>query len=179
MTEREYQAALQYLPYVLEAREKYGIQSHLIYGVMSRESRCGLALDKNGKGDNGHGHGLMQIDDRSHAKFIRSGKWKDPRENILYGVYVLVWGIDYMRRAGVADYLRAGIACYNRGPKVLSDIRAGLDCDAKTTGGNYSTDVLQRAEWFRARLFPPVEKIEPVPVLPPEIIPTHKELTLR
>ena len=39
--------------------------------------RFGLALDEDGLGDAGHGHGEMQIDDRSHAAFVLREGWQD------------------------------------------------------------------------------------------------------
>ena len=56
---------------------QYQIPPALIAGIGSRESHWGLALSPvgpTGTGDNGHGRGLMQIDDRWHKDFIESEK---------------------------------------------------------------------------------------------------------
>jgi hypothetical protein len=42
------------------------------------------------------------------------------------------------------------VAAYNCGATAtLNAIQAGLDVDAKTTGKDYSKDVLNRAGWFQ------------------------------
>ena len=41
-------------------------------------------------GDGGFGYGLMQADLRSFPDWIKTGKWKDPREGIIKGAEVLM-----------------------------------------------------------------------------------------
>ena len=50
---------------------------YVLMAIDSRESRFGVLLDEDGLGDGGHGHGEMQIDDRSHKAFCASGRWRD------------------------------------------------------------------------------------------------------
>src|SRR5262245_9985936 len=68
-----------------------GICPFLIAAVMDRESQGGEALssgEASGTGDNGHGRGLMQIDDRSHKDFLKASLdggeplWQLPEFNI-------------------------------------------------------------------------------------------------
>jgi hypothetical protein len=40
----------------------------------------------------------MQIDDRAFPQFTSTGKWKDPRENILFGCKVLADNRAFMQR---------------------------------------------------------------------------------
>lgn len=168
ITDQEFNAAMRWIEYVAEASVEHKIPAHLILGVMSRESACGLKLtpkgDPAGTGDfvprggrlppdgKGFGRGLMQIDYDAHP-FARTGNWEDPRENILYGAGVLAQSIRYMRQRGAVDEVRAGLCGYNRGPgKVWQDMVRGYDCDRFTTGRNYGTDTLIRARLFILKL---------------------------
>jgi hypothetical protein len=142
---------------IKEAARKGDWPPETIAGIMSRESRCGLALlpkkpggNPAGTGDGGHGRGLMQIDDRAHEAFIDSGKWRDPKENIIYAVEVLNQSYRYLKKKTdlQGDDLRAAaIAGYNCGAgNVLRSVDEGESWDARTTGGDYSEDVLARSE---------------------------------
>gem|GEM_PF-3058569 len=162
----EINAALQYASDIEDAAQKHGIPAEYICGVGSRESLWGLALRPKGPAGTGDwaprngrmppdglgwGRGLMQIDYASHP-FAQTGDWRDPAANIAYGGDILGQNYDYFRRArypGV-DPLRAAIAAYNCGiGNVEHAIHAGEDVDARTTGRNYSQDVLRRAAMFK------------------------------
>jgi murein DD-endopeptidase MepM/ murein hydrolase activator NlpD len=134
----------QWMPYVLASARKYGLEPALILGIMAVETG-----GKNVIGDQGHGHGLMQIDDRSHGAWLDShANGLDPESNIDYACSLLRSNID---RFG--GDIRAGVAAYNAGPR---GAQRGIDDsgnpDQYTTGGNYSARVLERAAPFRAQL---------------------------
>jgi hypothetical protein len=147
-----------YKPLIEEAAARYSwLRPSVIAGIGSRESHWGRLLSPagpSGTGDLGHGRGLMQIDDRFHIPFINSGKWRDPRENIQYGINeVLAKNYDYLDRntnlQGI-ELLRGALASYNAGlGNVLDAVSQGLDVDYYTTGQDYSADVLMRAGWFQ------------------------------
>jgi len=156
----------QYHPIVLAAAALHNLDWWVIAGLGSRESHWGLALipkGPGGSGDGGHGLGLMQIDSRSH-EFARTGPWSDAEKNIEYGCQVLRQSLEVIKRrctnslgeAAVKYYqpdmlISYGLAAYNAGPlAVLTAIREGRDCDSCTTGGDYSSDVLNRAGWFQS-----------------------------
>ncbi len=162
----EIREALQYAEEVAAASQKQGIPEEYIYGIGSRESVWGLALHPKGPagaGDwaprNGRmppdglgwGRGLLQIDYASHP-FAQTGDWRDPSANIAYGSDLLGQNLDYFRRAnhpGI-DPLRAAIAAYNCGVgNVERAIQEGEDVDARTTGRNYSADVIRRAGIYK------------------------------
>lgn len=121
------------------------------------------------KGDNGHGAGLMQIDDRSFPEFTSSTKWKDARLGILKGAEVLMqkWN-DLQKNAGktlkVKTYSFKGpyvsgvtaqqiaIAAYNSGRWAAYHYTKGRHPDYGTTGKDYSADVMARARVFRELL---------------------------
>lgn len=176
--------ANKYLPWINEAAKKYSFQPSVIAGVASRESHWGLALNPEGPegtGDfaernpklparhgklppdgRGFGRGLMQVDFDWH-EFARTGKWMDPRENILYGCKILADCLRFMSSSGnprvdaglghdfpERETLRAVLAAYNAGSsRTIQAIREGVDVDINTSGHNYSADVLNRAGWFQ------------------------------
>ena len=140
----------------------FGIDPLLIAAIMDRESLGGDALapkGPKGKGDGGHGHGLMQIDDRSHAAFLSAKSatgaplWQEPWANILYGAQLLKQNLNRFASEALA------VAAYNCGPgnvrAALKTVPAGAleseiiaAVDRRTAGGNYSKDVLARRKKF-------------------------------
>lgn len=149
-----------YLPFIEAAAKKAGVPVSVICGIGSRETEWGLspALDKpgpGGKGDHGHGRGLMQIDDRFHA-FARTGKWDDAEANILYAAKVLISSRAYIKKRYSLTpqaLLQATVAAYNCGAgNVSKALKRGLDVDFFTTGRDYSKDVFSRAGWFQEQL---------------------------
>lgn len=148
---------------LLQAARESGTDPFVLAAIMERESRSGEALDPAGRGDGGHGHGLMQIDDRSHQAWLATGVWRDPLQNIRYGAKVLKENLVFFARPGVGredprplqgqELLQAAVAAYNTGAaNVLRSIKAGKHPDATTAHANYSQDVLQRAEALRLRV---------------------------
>lgn len=121
------------------------------------------------KGDNGHGAGLMQIDDRSFPEFTNSTKWKDARLGILYGAKVLREKWDDLQKtagkslkfkgnsftgprvSGVAAQ-QIALAAYNSGRAAAYYYAKRNNPDLGTTGKDYSSDVMQRARVFRELL---------------------------
>ena len=125
----------------------------VLAGIDSRESHMGLALDEDGLGDAGHGHGEVQIDDRSHVGFCASGAWRDLGASLDYVHHnVIIPAYNYLAdRFGYfgQDYARlfwGAVAAYNCGPgNVVRAAARGQDPDSRTAGGDYSADVRNRA----------------------------------
>jgi hypothetical protein len=148
----------------------------LLASVLDRESLGGEALTPKGPagtGDFGHGRGLMQIDDRAHAAFLQevlddgTPAWAHPAHNILYGAGVLREALNYFSKPFLAlpesVAYAAGIAAYNCGPSNVrrallevpafsAEVRYLAAVDSRTTGRNYSADVLRRRAAFLAQL---------------------------
>ncbi len=148
-----------YLLFIEKSAGQAGVAPSVICGIGSRESEWGLstALDKpgpGGKGDHGHGRGLMQIDDRSH-EFARTGKWDDAEANILYAAKVLNSSRAYITKRFSLQgnaLLRAVLAAYNCGPgNVAKALTKGRDIDYYTAGRDYGKNVLERAGWFQGQ----------------------------
>jgi hypothetical protein len=117
--------------------------------MMWREDNGGDWLDKDGLGDGGHGHGLMQIDDRYHAAFLAKKNaqgvflWKIAYENIKYALEsIYLPDLAYFKGDRKLAY-----AAYNGGRgRVANAVAHGLDPDSVTTGKNYGKDVWKRRE---------------------------------
>lgn len=150
-------------PLFAAAEIAYGVPCELLAAVCDRESLGGDALrpaGPGGVGDGGHGHGIMQIDDRSHGGFCGAKDdtgaplWADPAMSIMYGARLLA----RLAKASSADWDIA-IAAYNcglrRAKQVLSALPQGVGevekiaaLDRMTTGGNYVSDVRRRCQSF-------------------------------
>lgn len=154
--EKEFDLCRELKSLILASAQKHDWRPEIIAGILSRESRFGLLLDDEGKGDSGHGHGLMQIDDRSFGAWLAGHDWADPQVNIEMGVRILTDKYNYLNNKGLLNNMseveaeRAAVAAYNCGEgNVRKVIEAGDDIDARTAGRNYSADVLARAEQFK------------------------------
>jgi hypothetical protein len=117
----------------------------LLAAIMDVESRFGDALTPPGpagKGDGGHGHGLMQIDDRTHGTFLAqkmpdgTPKWANPYENVKYAANVYKTAFEYFRKnpvAGATVEVKAGGSTNKRGVPagVYRDVRPLSESDAR------------------------------------------------
>lgn len=74
----------------LDVAARYQMYPFLLAALGQQESRCGDALDANGTGDGGHGHGIMQIDDGTWAPWLASNDWRNPVVNITKGADIWV-----------------------------------------------------------------------------------------
>jgi len=87
------------------------------------------------------------VDKRHHTP--QGGPRSD--ENILQGANILKKSIDGVKKKhpdwSEKDQLQGGIAAYNFGVKNVQTV-SGID--KGTTGGNYSQDILKRADFYRA-----------------------------
>jgi hypothetical protein len=183
-------------PYLADFREAALLEGEdvaLIAAICLRETLAGWARgyepkgSSNGRGDGGHGFGLLQIDDRGpyrhlpkecpEASPMLQARWacavlRDARLEL-----VAALGADF-ERAPV--YEAATVACYNAGsPAVIRCLRRGQHPDHATTDGadadrdgDYASDVLRRRDVVRALL----AGLEPVPPRPlPDFSPVPAE----
>lgn len=152
---------------ICAAAVKHGVPAAVLAGIIARESHAGAALDSRGRGDDGHGHGLTQIDDRSFPAWCAAWRevWIGAEHSLGAGITAIEKGAEvlaeklrYLRahydggsamRPDMleAELLHAAVAAYNAGEtRVARALRKGLPFDTLTTGGDYSADVLARAE---------------------------------
>ncbi|XP_032399652.1 lysozyme g isoform X1 [Etheostoma spectabile] len=127
----------------------YGIDPALIAAIISRESRAGNTLD-NGWGDFHNAWGLMQVDvNPNGGGHIARGAW-DSEEHLCQATEILVYFIGRIRHKfphwSTEQQLKGGIAAYNMGD---GSIDSYDNVDGCTTGGDYSNDVVARAQWYR------------------------------
>jgi hypothetical protein len=123
-----------------------------VVGAMaSRESNAGDSLDSGGRGDSGHGHGIMQIDDRSHAAWIRKNDWQDPATNICRGTEIFKDNIVRRNIENPEHAIRVGLNEYNTGGSAYTEYRNNNNTpiDTGTEGNNYGKDTLLRAEYLK------------------------------
>lgn len=143
------------------AAKAYEFPTSLLMAIASRETNM-----RNIIGDGGHGYGIMQIDDRSFPDWCHSGQWTDASAGIWKGALVLDGKLEQVR-AGQGKTLKVGgktftgashlsneqiltiaVAGYNSGLWAYYCYSKFQDADRKTTGKNYSSDVLSRAAIF-------------------------------
>lgn len=129
-----------------------GVPVALICAIISRESRGGAALDRDGWGDEGNAFGVMQVDKRYHRTPKRKA---DPwgQMHLEQAVGILV---DYLGRISAThrDWpewakLKGAVVAYNSGPRNVQTIER---MDAGTTFGDYGADVLCRAGWYHRKI---------------------------
>ncbi|XP_029951084.1 lysozyme g-like isoform X1 [Salarias fasciatus] len=125
-----------------------GIDPALIAGIISRESRAGNQL-QNGWGDHGKAWGLMQVDVTPNGGgHTPRGGW-DSEEHLRQATDILVYFIGRIQGKfpnwSREMQLKGGIAAYNMGDGNVHD----QNVDANTTGGDYSNDVVARAQWYK------------------------------
>jgi hypothetical protein len=142
----------------------YQFAPGLLMAIASRETNM-----RNIVGDGGHGYGIMQIDDRSFPEWCHSGIWKDAAAGIQKGALVLDGKREMIRNgqgkqlkvggstfSGSAlspeDLLRTAIAAYNSGLWAYYSMSKSGDPDLRTTGRDYSKDVMARKVIFESLL---------------------------
>ena len=128
-----------------EVGKKYDLPPALLAAIASRESRAGAMLDSRGRGDNGYGFGLMQVDFRSHkpAGGPHSKEHIDQAAGILKDYFneVKEKHPDWPRE----QQLRGALAAYNYG---VDNVRTLSGIDEGTTGNDYTNDVWARAQFM-------------------------------
>ncbi|XP_078538098.1 lysozyme g-like [Lissotriton helveticus] len=126
------------------AREK-NVQAGIIAGIISRESCAGADLIQ-GWDDDGNCFGLMQVAKEWHTPI---GGW-DSKEHLSQATGTLVHMINTIQKKFPKwtreQQLKGGIAAYNCGPRRVSDYD---DVDRHTISGDYSNDVVARAQWYQ------------------------------
>jgi len=138
----------------------YHLDPLVIAAILERESKGGDALmppGPRGKGDGGHGHGLMQLDDRWHKPFIATGLWAEAAPAMVYAARLLRQGLD----AFGGDYPET-IGSYNAGIGGVRRALADLPADAslekrvaaidKATTDAYVAGVLWLREVFETAI---------------------------
>ncbi|CAL8383216.1 unnamed protein product [Boreogadus saida] len=127
---------------------KRDVDPALIAAIISRETRGGAAISGT-NGYQGNGFGLMQVDKNWHEP---EGDW-DSETHLDQATGILVDMISVVREKfpgwSPEQHLKGAIAAYNMGERVLEF----ADVDWKTTGNDYSSDVVARAQFYKRNGF--------------------------
>ncbi|CAK8673884.1 unnamed protein product [Clavelina lepadiformis] len=146
MAEYDLTAMSQYKTKIVQAGEKLCADPAIIAGIISRETRAGKVLGSDGFGSDGHGYGLMQVDDRYHT--LKGGPYS--LEHIEQGTGILIDminGVEVKHRDWTQDMaLKGGICAYNSG---VSNVQTYENMDVGTTGNDYSNDVTARSQYYK------------------------------
>jgi len=134
----EFKRARKSYPVIEAAEKQLGLPQFLLFAIGSRETNL-----TNEVGDFGHGHGMFQLDDRSHT--IPPGFDKS--------VTAQATKAADMMKSLIHHYpgdLKAACAAYNTGTgNVDAGIRDTGNPDAYTTGHNYGADVIGRMMYLQ------------------------------
>ncbi|KAL7863673.1 hypothetical protein SRHO_G00126570 [Serrasalmus rhombeus] len=135
----------QYKSIIIKVGNAKQMDPAVIAAIISRESRAGAAL-VDGWGDHGNGFGLMQVDKRHH---IPRGAWNS-EEHVTQGTEILIDSIKAIQRKfpnwPKEHQFKGGISAYNAG---VRNVRTYERMDIGTTGNDYSSDVVARAQWYK------------------------------
>ena len=132
---------------IARAEKRHKLPQGMLLAIASRETNMQDIV-----GDGGHGRGLFQIDDRFHgdwlAKHGARGAGTTPRlkDAAEYAAAMLASNLAYaqQKKVGEGQQVRFAASAYNAGcGGAYSGFQAG-DCDKRTTGGDYGSDVLER-----------------------------------
>uniref|UniRef100_A0A3B4ZGH8 Lysozyme g n=1 Tax=Stegastes partitus TaxID=144197 RepID=A0A3B4ZGH8_9TELE len=144
-----------YKSIIKEVGSKYDIEPALIAGIISRESRAGNALhDGWGDFDKNRGAynawGLMQVDvNPSGGGHTARGGWNS-EEHLCQGTEILIYFLKRIRNKfpdwNSEQQLKGAIAAYNTGD---GRVHSYENVDERTTGKDYSNDVVARAQWYK------------------------------
>jgi hypothetical protein len=137
----EYRQAKAQWPFITTVNDAYGLPPALLYALGSRETNL-----QNEIGDGGHGHGVFQLDDRSHP--IPPG-----------------FDADVQAQATMAaQMMKDGFQRYNDWTIACNYYNSGTPDTASTTGGDYGPDVMERQAYL-APLGGLTGKVEASPTL--------------
>jgi len=137
---------------LLEASAAHaGLPLAYVLAIGSRETNLTNEL-----GDHHHGHGVLQIDDRSFPVLCKRSFRAQPDLFIEQGCALLASNLRWARHRWPAfsgdQYLRVAADEYNCGPR--AELRAVTDghADENTTGHDYGHDVMCRKAIFEELL---------------------------
>lgn len=134
----EYTNAFNKWSFIHTIERQYHLVSCTLFAVGSRETNL-----TNEVGDNGHGHGVWQLDDRSHT--IPAGFDNNVNEQCVTAAKMLQGLL-----AHFAGKYAPAFAAYNAGVGTVKyNLDHGLNVDTGTAGNDYSGDVLGRMHYLQ------------------------------
>lgn len=164
---RQGRDALERWPWIGELEDMHALPRWLLLAVGSRETNLNPAYTQGATGDGGHGHGVMQYDDRSHT--IPAGFDFDARLQFTTAAAML-------RSLGqhFKGNWSAALAAYNAGVGAVERrLERREPVDWATTGRDYSSDVLARRDVLDRALDHQPHPPQPSPLPPTPPPPIH------
>nr|XP_039265697.1 lysozyme g-like [Styela clava] len=145
MAQNDKNAMLQYKSLIQTAANDLCMDAAVIAGIISRETRAGKVLGSDGFGYDGHGYGLMQVDDRYHT--LQGGPYSLAHIKQGTGILIdMINGVKNKHPSWSQDMaLKGGISAYNAG---VSNVDSYNNMDVGTTGNDYANDVVARSQWY-------------------------------
>jgi len=132
-----------YAPAIAQAAQRHGVDPTLLAAVAAQETGGpGCNAGRNIVGDGGHGHGLFQIDDRSHA-FAGTAAAMDPSSNADYAAGMLHGLIDHY-----GGNVHEALSVYNSGSPTATGTRTTWG-DGQTLG--YADSVMRHYQQIGGR----------------------------
>ncbi len=134
-------------PIMNQAERRHKLPVGLLIAIASRETDMNDIV-----GDNGHGRGIFQIDDRAHTDWLSQhgagGKGTKPSvaDAAEFAAALLASNRSFGQKNGIGrkDLLKFACSAYNAGAGGALAGHQGGDSDARTTGRDYGRDVLER-----------------------------------
>ncbi len=142
----------QHLPAITQACRELGLSVPVACGLASRETRGGnTALLVNGWGDRGNAFGLLQVDRRYHQIVTEGGPFGVGHCRQALGIFK-----QYLQQVEASHrtwpdwaILQGGCVAYNSG---VGNVQSIDRMDIGSTGNDYGSDVLARAQFYAAEL---------------------------
>ncbi|XP_034020354.1 butyrophilin subfamily 1 member A1-like isoform X2 [Thalassophryne amazonica] len=135
---------------IIDVGKQLNVHPALVAAIISRQSEAGGKLRADGYGQQDPNcFGLMQINKLYHP--VKGGPFG--RDHIDQGVTFLIQFMKKMKvkrpQWNAEEQLKGALACYVAGDEtVLSLPEDNKDADHMTPYGDFSNDVLARAQWF-------------------------------
>ena len=124
----------------------------IIAALASRESRCGAVLDANGFGDHEQAFGILQVDKRFHTlQGVSDGPAGRAHLEQAVGIFAAFRKQLQTKHSDWEDefILKAAAVAYNAGVK---NVQTKQGLDQGTTGNDYGSDVIARAQFYADKL---------------------------
>lgn len=129
------------------AATKFGVPAAVLAAIASRESRAGKVLSSDGWGDNHNAFGIMQVDKRFHQPEGQPDPGSLAHIEQATGIFVdFLEGVQKKHPDWEDPYILKGAAvAYNAG---LNTVQTKEGMDTGTTGNDYGSDVMARAQYY-------------------------------
>ncbi|ELS00640.1 putative peptidoglycan-binding domain-containing protein [Xenococcus sp. PCC 7305] len=134
-----------------KAGQKLNVPVPIIVALASRESHLGAVLgippNKKGWGDNNHGYGILQVDNRSHSIRGLDDPYSQAHIEQAIGIFSNYRDQVAQKHPSWPDeqVLKGACVAYNAG---VSNVRTIAKMNLGTTHNDYGDDVIARAQFY-------------------------------